>query len=215
MANPLNQYLEQAKLEELSQLLQQQGFIVKREVPLGNLRLDLTAERGTEKVAYEVVASDSLGVDSERIASLRNLALKAGYRELRLSVVSPPRTIEVDIDGFEETLSEYMQNPLPTDLDVLSTHTEFRGVDELELDSIDINRTRIRVVGSGVADIVLNFGNAMDEEDSAGIHESVTFDFDISLNHELRIADVHFVEFDTSSIHEPDIGDFDYGEGNE
>src|SRR5207249_642655 len=82
------EYLQTAKIEELASQLRTEGYRVAIGLPGEDNGYDLVAERGRQKLAFEVKARSNLQSFAEEIGRLRKQAREQGY-DFRLVVVNP------------------------------------------------------------------------------------------------------------------------------
>ena len=195
-------YLESAKTEELALRLSAEGYKVVREAsgPEGKEKYDLVAERGNEKIVFEVKARARLKQESAQIRRLRKMAHQQGYNEFRLVVVNPPREVSVEIEGLSQILLNHLVENMPEELNELSTNTRIEDVSDLEFDSVSMSGEGIRVRGTGVADVVLEYGGG-EERDGLRTREGYPLTFDILLDESRSVEDVE-IQVDTSSFYE-------------
>src|SRR5215212_6621385 len=151
------EYLEAARTEEVARQLRTEGYDVVIE-PAGSDRgYDLLASKGGEKIVFEVKDRRRLLDAANEIRRLRTRAQKEGYK-FRLIVVNPPREVEIDVAGIETELLRQLQEHVPPELEELSSGTMVQGVSDIEYESLQVDPTGIRVAGSGVVEVGLNYG---------------------------------------------------------
>jgi hypothetical protein len=90
MRLPAADYLEAAKVEDLIEDLRRSGYRIKQHAMVGNQEFDLLAQRGDERLVFEIKARSRLKESIEEVAHLRAAALEAGVDGFRLLIVSPP-----------------------------------------------------------------------------------------------------------------------------
>ncbi len=191
--------LEYLKVKEVASQLRAEGYSV-RESPTGiDNGFDIVATKDDKKLAIEVKTSSRLQASAETIKNLRKRALERGFDEFRLIIVNPPREVTVSIEGLEEKLLMFLSDNFPDDLDELSSHTHLQDVNDINIDSIQVTTEGVQVIGNGVVDVELNYGN-----NSEGINSnwSFPFSFDVTLDHKLEVSSENKIEIDTSSLSE-------------
>lgn len=196
------EYLEAAKIEDLTGRLRGEGYEVERDVSAGSgARYDLVASKGGRRTVYEVKARSALTGAAKQIAALRARAHADGFDDFRLVVVSPPRETNIEIPGLEEQLLDYITDHMPSELDQLSTRTQPQYVVDLELSSVEIDRDTVRVVGSATLDTLLEYAGG---EDRGGAEASMAFpfDFEVLLDRDLDVEEVDKLKVDTSAFYE-------------
>jgi len=201
LRSPSADYLEEAALEDLVADLEQRGYHVVREAPLGDRRVDLLAERDGERLAFEVKARSRLKESALEIERLREAARHAGLTGFRVVVAMPPRAVDVTIENLDsELLGYFYEHETPKALDALSSETRVEDVTDIEIDAVEIRHTGIRVLGRAYVDIELNYGDGGIENDGVTASDSVPFSFDLELGSDLKIIDMHRLSFDTSAF---------------
>ncbi len=196
-------YLEVAKTEEIASQLVSEGYTVQREAMsmVGTSRYDLVAERGKDKIVFEVKAQARLQQEHEHIRQLRKRAHEQGYSEFRLVIVNPPHTVAVEIEGFDTQMLDYLIENTPEELQALSSVTIIEGVSDLEFDMVSVSDTGICVRGTGVVDVVLEYGGG-ENRDGLSMREGYFFEFEVTLNQDRKIEAVNRLQVETSSFYE-------------
>lgn len=195
------QYLEAAKVDELTRELEAEGYQVFKDLQDGNVRYDLVATRAGRKVAIEVKARGTLRNAAPQLRQMREQARQHGYDEFRLVVVSPPRERIIEVDGLQAILLEYLAEHNHPQLEALSFNTDIVRLSVLEINAITVTADTIHVTGTGIIDVTLAYGI---DEPHGGMSLDLDFPltFDILLDHTLRISEARDIEIDTSSVHD-------------
>jgi hypothetical protein len=196
-------YLEAAKIEELTAQLRDEGYRVTVHPSGEDQGYDLVAEKDNRKVAVGVKSNARLRKSAETIKALRRRAIERGYDDFRLVVVSPPHETDVHIEGLDKKLLEHLNESPPDALKNVPQSPCIESVRELEIDSISVTAEGTRVTGNGVVRVW--------ERPNDGVYitniprntlqwvTGLPFSFDIKLDNELRITDVYKIDVDTSS----------------
>jgi len=198
-------YLEAAKIEELTSQLRDEGYRVAVHPGGEDQGYDLVAEKDNRKLAVEVKFNARLRESAETIKALRRRAVERGFDEFRLVVISPPHETAVTIQGLDEKLLCYFRDS-PELLNVIPQWLPqlpyVEGVRYLEIDAVSITADGTQVNGNGVVrvadgppavavqnNVALNtFRPVMDFE----------FSFEIKLDTELKITSAK-IDIDVSS----------------
>jgi len=186
-------YLEAAKVEELAEELRNNGYQVETEARVGDQVFDLLAERGSQRVVFEVKARSRLPETTDEVARLRAAAQRAGVAEFRLVVVNPPHEVEVTIEGLDAELTRYFLEELPGGLDEITSATRVEGVSDVEVQSVDVRHSGIHVRGRASLDVELNYGGGMARDGLTG-GDSFPFTFDVDLGPDLTLIRVNEVD---------------------
>jgi len=194
-------YLEAAKIEELTSQLRNEGYDVTVNPGADDQGYDLVAEKNGSKVAVEVKFNARLRESAETIKTLRRRAIEQGFDEFRLVVVSAPHETDVHIEGLDRKLLDYFKESPPDALKNVPQSPGIAGVRDLEMDSISITADGTRVSGNGVISAVGRpaSGFYVTTIMLSTLKWDFPFSFDIKLDKELRITDVHRIDVDTSS----------------
>jgi len=158
---------------------------------------DIVGTKEGHKLAVEVVAWPKLAQEGKQIALLRQQAKKEGFDEFRLVVVREPRQIPVNVEGIEQELLSYLQENLLDELAKLSDGVRAIKVEKVKIDSISIKPSGIRVAGDGLVIVDIHYdldGDRFWEDDYFPLQ------FDVELDHHLRLKCVHEIVVDTSSF---------------
>jgi len=197
-------YLEAAKIEELTSQFRDEGYKVTVHPSGEDQGYDLVAEKDNRKVAVEVKFNARLRESAETIKALRRQAIERGYDEFRLVVVSPPPETHAHIEGLSKKLLEHLSESPPEALKNVLESPSIESVRELEIDSISVTAEGTRVTGNGVVRVW--------ERPNLGVYVTniprstsqwvtgLPFTFDIKLDNELRINEVYKIDVDTSQL---------------
>lgn len=199
-------FLERAAAEELASKLTSGGWEVQREAPVDAMRVDLIARRGKEVVFYEFKLAGARADDgwASQLLSYQKLARQHGAA-FRLIMVRPPRQMDLEIDGAERMLFEFLVQYPPSEVSDIAGHTLIDEVVGVDLDSVRICGTTADVSGDASLAVTLRTGAG---EDIGS--ELFPFAFSAKLDLVAQRADeVDVLEVDTSSWYgdEPDYED--------
>jgi Holliday junction resolvase-like predicted endonuclease len=197
-------FLERAAAEELASKLTSGGWEVQREAQFGALRVDLVARRGEEVVFYEFKLAGASANDgwARQLLSYQKLARQHGAA-FRLVMVRPPRQMDLEIDGVESMLFEFLVQHPPSEVSDIAGHTLIDEVVGVDLVSVRISRTIADISGDASLAVTLQTGAG----ENIG---SEIFPFAFSAKLDLlaqRADDVHVFQVDTSSWYGDERGD--------
>ena len=195
----LTTYVEQAKVEEVTEQLRAQGYAVESRQVQGTYPFDLVATRGGERVAVEVTTLSQMRGRGRELQDLRKQALHDGFTEFRLVVASPPRDKRITVEHLNQVLLEYLIDAIPSSLQAAATHVLIKTVDYLDIDAIHVTPEGTDIEGSGIVGVSLEFGGS---RDGVASDESFPFRFHVLLDHDLRLKEVRQLDVDVSSLAE-------------
>lgn len=159
--------------KKIKQSLEKEGFIVFSDN--GNEKFDIYAEKGDDRRIYEIRIGKSK-IQERLLSSLQELARKKKAK-LFVIYVEPPRTKQIEYDGIDLLLSDYLINNMPDDLNELSTHTLIEYVSDTEINSIHISDFDIEVEGNSCVSVCLLYGSDLDRRNGDGDESSDIFEF--------------------------------------
>jgi hypothetical protein len=192
-------YLEAAKLEELSADLVTQGYeIVKNPQDTG---FDLVATRGGKTVAFQVKARSHLREAAPNLRYLREQARQHGF-DFHLVVVNPPREKTITFEGLETILFDYLTRTSFSEIEQLAPHISFTTIRGLNIDALTVTKDTIRVTGTGLVDVQMGWSGD-EKHNGITINSDFPFYFNIILDHNFEIEpDSADIKIDTSSFFE-------------
>ena len=188
-------YLESAKIEQLTEELSKKGYRVEREATVANATFDLLAQRGEERLVFEVKARSRLKDSIDEVAQLRQAAREAGVSGFRLVIVTPPQETEVTIEGLESELCRFIRYTHPPELDEMFADPTVERVTHVEVDSVGVRHDGIRVRGRAAVRLEVNEGG-VSTPDAWRVSDSLPFTFDVELGTDLKVATVHDLKVD-------------------
>lgn len=194
---------EEAAIEQIAADYARQGYSVQRGARIGRLRADLVAKKGKKVTVFEFKSGRWDERKAKAVAQLRNRVAHDLAGELRLVFVNPPREREILIDGIENILYGILSEDM-SQVDGLATHVYLEEVADVDIGSVDIDKERIYVIGSGSVGYELQYGSDSDMDHGDGLRstESFPFTFGIRLNHDLSVGEVGEIDIDTSSFYQ-------------
>ncbi|MBV9786925.1 MAG: restriction endonuclease [Chloroflexi bacterium] len=194
-------YLEAAKADQVAAELAAEGYKVVREPENADAGYDLLATKDGKTIAIEIKARSQLQQASDQIRRLREQALKRGYSEFRLIVANPPREKIIEITGLEEALTRHLAEDVPQALYDVAAQPYIYGLSDLEINAINVSENGIHVTGTGMLDVALEWDGDK-EHDGVSLNTDFPLSFDVTLNNDLQITEVHQFNVDTSSFEE-------------
>ncbi|MDX2210410.1 MAG: hypothetical protein SFV20_08635 [Sphingopyxis sp.] len=156
-------FLERAAAEAFASKLTSSGWEVEREASVGAMRIDLIARRGEEVVFYEFKLAGESAYDgwASELLSYQKLARQHGA-SFRLIMVRPPRQMDLEIDGVERMLFEFLVQHPPLQVSDIAGHTLIDEVVGVDLDSVRISGTTADVSGDASLAVTLQTGAGED-----------------------------------------------------
>jgi hypothetical protein len=177
-------HIKQAKIYELTQRLQRQGYQVCTDAA----PYTLTAERDGERVAYLVVVRPGLAEAGERAADLREQAMAEG-RKFWLVFADQPRLTHTSIDGLDQALCEHIEQG-PARQGRLPRVTLVDEVTCVEPADLRVTADGVDVSGTGTVGVYLS------TPDGGTDYANWPFRFDVSLDRDLNLVEVRQLEIE-------------------
>jgi hypothetical protein len=196
-----SEHLVALRRAEVASALERQGYRVESETSFDDEKADLVATKpGARTVVYEFKLPINLHKNSAQIRKLRRMAAEKGF-EFKLVVVTPPRRIEVFVDGLSEALHKaFLERLDSTALASIAGHVEIEDVSDVEITSLNVRGEATEVAGQGVIDVRLDYGGG-EERDGVTTYDSLPFEFDMTLNAQHQVVAMRKLEVDTSSFY--------------
>ena len=165
--------LHYTRCHDLQKEYEAQGYVVRLDVRAAGFQLDLLAERGDDKIAFEIKVGDREHPDQARqIIAMRDRLKPLGI-QLRLIRILPPLIRTISIDWLEESLPAALDHGLPAYF-----RTKLGDVRDVEFDIEDF-----RVVeGAAQARLKGHCRLAPQPEADGADEETLAFAADLSLD---------------------------------
>lgn len=204
----LNKYLHLVAIEQLRDEYLLKGYNVNTDFKVGNYHADIVASKENEKIIIEVKTGKLSNESKIRLGGLADYVKEHGGYKFLIIAVTPPREKIISIENLEQLLINEFIYELPSELDMLSTHTRPDEIKDIQLLEVDIKGKQINVQGRGAISVELQYGSDGDQlrGDGAKMYDNFPFHFDLTLEYnkrdELQITDVKTLEIDTSHYYE-------------
>lgn len=207
------EYLEATKIEDVGSLLTQSGYQVivsPLEVKtLFEIEPDgyaLIATKYDKKLAMEVTLPSENGKPVAELMQRRDQAYQEGVDEFILGLANFPSETNAQIEGLEEEIFNHLIHDMPEQLLELPARVRVESVGQVGLDSLDVTRSGMQVVGNGIVEVQLENGYRIAEETNGKLKShrlqfAFPLNFDVELDHNLRLARVHEITANTSSFY--------------
>lgn len=195
------EHLLALKRAEVVSELERQGYRVELEHRLDSQKADLVASKpGAKTLVYEFELPGNLHVNSEQIRRLRRIAADEGF-EFKLVVVTPPRRIDVSIEGLEGVLYNVLQERLgETSLSSFAGHVVIEDVTDVNITSLYAHGELTDVEGYGAVGVRIEIGGG-EERDGVTSYDTFPFEFDLTLKSQHEVVEIRVLEVDTSSFY--------------
>jgi hypothetical protein len=197
-----SEHLIALRRAEVASELERQGYCVESDVSVDNQKADLVARKpGAPTMVYEFKLPANLHANSEQIRRLRSAAAERGF-EFKLMVVTPPKRVEVMVEGLPEALDRaFLERLDSTTLASIARHVEIEDVSDVEIASLSVRGDHTDVAGRGVVDVRLDYGGG-ESTDGVTTYDSFPFQFDVTLSPQPQVVLIRKLDVDTSSFHD-------------
>lgn len=187
----LDKLLIESKIEETVSRLRADGYKVTPH-PNEEQFFDIVAEKNGHKIAYEVKPLGHLRKSAAEIRAMKQRIEEQGYDDVRLLVARPPRRTNVTVEKLDKELFRYFEKHVPEEIKKLSSQSDVNDVSDLEIDAVQARPQSLRVSGIGVVDTQIP-----PEDGGMGVEWDFPFTFDVELNSDLSIQNIHEIKVDT------------------
>ena len=191
--------IEYTAIQKITKELVRDGFIVKNEFsPEQDNRLffDLYAEKGEDKRIYELKIGKNR-IQKKQFAALQAEAKRLGAK-LYIVYLEIPRSKEVNFEGLDQIIYEDLLNDFPSEIDGLSTHTTIESIEDLEINSINISDSIVKLTGPGTINVHLQFGSRSAWRNNDAVEDAGSVDFFFKLSIDVTTNEVikHYYKID-------------------
>lgn len=192
--------IEYAAKQKIAKTLEREGFSVYDNIRAeqnDRRELDLYAVKGEDRRIYE------LKIGKNRIQQRQYLSLQEAAKKLNAKLyiiyLEIPRSKEIEFEGLEQIILEDLLQEVPNEIDSLSTHTIIDSVDGIDLDSIHFSDGLVKISGSGILNVNLQYGSRSDLRNNDAIEGSsaIGFFFKLSINAANNVVSKRYYKFDT------------------
>lgn len=160
-----NRYLEEAMIQDLIKKYQEEGYSLVQYSPFEcGVMPDLIFEKNGGKLVIEVVVRGSnIQEQTYKIMQVHKAVQSVQNVQFKTVFVNPPKRNEIFIDGLEGTLLSELRREIPNELNSLDTYLQVDEVDDVQVDDVHISSNSIRVTGSFVVTVNMQYGSNGDE----------------------------------------------------
>lgn len=203
--NEIHEALQEVATQKLKRSLNREGFSVETNhevfVDSKKMKLDLFATKDNEQPRiYEI----KVGKNKVSKSQLENLQSVAKFLQARLFItyLEVPKTKIIEYKNIDEVIFEHLRNNIPSEIDMLSTHTTIDSVESVDITSIVIDDRKARIEGNATLFVGLQYGSSSDIKDGNGDESTDSFEFffRISIEDE-EIINAYF-KFDLEHFYE-------------
>lgn len=193
--NALN-YIAATQIEEIASQLEEQGYQIvvspldtKNSFEVKAQPYHLTATKCCSKEVFQAIERTRL--TEVRNKHLREQAHQEGFTRFWVGITNPPFESQAEIEGVDQQLFDHLVANMPDHLAELPAEVQIERVTQVGFDRVAVTDSATRVVGNGVVEVEV-----------ANRLFDFPLNFDVELNHELRLKMVHDITTDTSSFYE-------------
>lgn len=189
-------------IEQLKDKYSAKGYIVHKNVPISpdsSIRADLIAENKDEKILFEITSASK---NKNMIMYARRFAIENGYKFKLISAPIPKLNTNIEFEGLEQILLDYLINETPDKLDSLGPHGAIIDcVSDIDLNTMKISDNEASISGTCNLEVEI----VIDQEDNINFDMSFPSTFDIVCENDgetWSITEVNMFDIDTNSFYE-------------
>lgn len=206
---PLKDYLlknfEVSKLEQIADDYRERGYSVKKNVQIGDYRVDLAAIKGDETIYIELKSNGETPEAKRRIKQMSDYFKTIPNSKFFVIISRYPEPKKISFENIEEILSYFFTMDCPSDLDILSTHTGIDFVHDVCISEVNINDRDIFISCNGMVCVTLQYGSDSDQEPGQ-IPTRMSFPFKFKgtisyIENGYDVTDCDLLEFDTDAFY--------------
>ncbi|MBF0456571.1 MAG: hypothetical protein HQK99_01585 [Nitrospirae bacterium] len=175
-------YLHDIVIAQLSDEYKAKGYKVYKEHKIGRYRADFVAQKNGETLVFEVLTGPLTQKRKDALKALTTYIKSKANHKFKFVYAAPPQDKIIDIENIEEIIRyEMYDNPIPAELDELSTHTRIDEVSDIDIYEIKIDKDgTISLDGTGIVSVILQYGSDSDVDSDMGDISYYSFPFTFS-----------------------------------
>ena len=184
----IRQGIQSAAIDKVTQQLKKEGYNVIKDfrynyTNYNSIRFDLWAEKGDDKRIYE------FKIGKNRIYKNQFERLQAYAKELKAKLfiiyLEVPKSKEIDVDGLDSIILSDLIDNTPSELESLATYVRIDEVENLDITSICITNSYVKLVGTGTILVLAQFGSDRDLNRDDGFEQELSFDFYFKMTYDI------------------------------
>ena len=203
--NILLRYLQLAYYETLEKKYAEKKYTTYREYEiLPNVRADFVAKKDNDEIIiYEIKIGKITNENKKRLSSIKEYVERNSKNvKFKMIFLKYPQSKEIDFDELQEIICEDLSNDgIPSDLDILSTHTRIEDISDIEVENLEIRDKKIFLEGNGIIEVSLQFGSDSESQEDDMFCSSFPFEFKVTLDINFSVIESEYY-FDTDSYYE-------------
>lgn len=203
----IRQGIHSAAIDKITQQLKKEGYNVIKDFHYNHtnsngIRFDLWAEKGDDKRIYE------FKIGKNRIYKNQFERLQAYAKELKAKLfiiyLEVPKSKEIEVDGLDSIILSDLIDNTPSELESLATCVRIDEVENLDITSICITNSYVKLVGTGTILVLAQFGSDRDLNRDDGFEQELSFDFYFKMTYDIlndKVIDSYY-KIDTEWYYE-------------
>jgi len=204
----LQEVYREYTIRELIAEYEKKGYTTFREYKIGDYQIDLMMEKGEERIYFEIKSGISSRTEVSRMKSIAAFIKEHPKDKFEVVFAYPPQDKIIQIENIGDLFYDYFLNNMPSELDILSSHTFIDDVSDIEISEINVEADgTFQIKGVGSVGVELNYGSSSDEAagDGSKLKDSYEFEFEAQVinkgpGHKQILNDV-VVRIDTDSFY--------------
>lgn len=205
---PLRNYLmeayEKTTIDQIAEEYRSKGYEVKKDVRVGDYRIDLSAEKDGQTIYVEVKTHTETPDARHRIRKITEYFKNIPNAKFILAIARYQEPIKIEFVGIDEALFQYFILELPSDLDGLSTHTRPQDVTGVSISELTITDGKLNVTCKGSIGVNLQYGSDSETEIDDTMYMSFPFKFKGTIEYDGKdygVSKCDEIEVDTDAFY--------------
>ena len=202
--NIFMKHLRSAYYETLEKKYTEKNYKVFQEhIIMPGLRVDFVAIKDNDMIIYEIKSGKMTQEQKDRLCSIKEYVENHNKNaKFNMIFLNPPQSKEIEFEKLQEIICHHLWGrDTPAELDILSTHTEIKGVSGIEIDHLEIKDDVMNIQGNGIVEVSLQAGSSKEAREDDSWYDCFPFEFEITLNDNFLIEEANY-KFDTDSYYE-------------
>lgn len=200
--NILNQFWEQAAIEQTAVNYLDQGYSITKQVRIADMQALLVAQKDNDVIFFDFKSGEWDKARINQALKLRNYIAHHHVGKFQLVLVNAPEEKQIEIEGLKDVLYNLCLEKAMPKLRHLVTRATLENISDIEIHHSQVRQKDIEVKGSAIANFQYNTDFSQVTCENQPYQESFLATFDLTLSHDLNLKMLYEFNMDMSGFDE-------------
>jgi len=200
--NILNQFWEQAAIEQTAIDYLAQGYLIKKQVRIADMQALLVAQKDNDVIFFDFKSGQWDKARVNQALKLRNYVAHQQAGKFKLVLVNAPEEKQIEIEGLKDVLYTLCLEKAMPELRHQVTQATLEKISDIEIHHSQVRQKEIEVKGSAIAHFQYNTDLSQVTGENLPYQESFLATFYLTLSHDLNLKTLYEFNMDMSSFDE-------------